>query len=223
MAKRSFTLILPVLAILDVACGADRIVEPKPKVLGRLEMYPIGGTLSVGVQNGLQLTTVAYDPAGALIRGPGPFTFSSSAPAIAEVSHGGWVTAVAPGTAEITATLTMGGVTRADTMTVTVYAVDLWDIPGVYDLTAPITSFDPARGGDSRATDTRLPSGSGMSLTHPGSEELMKMCGSSALEVIPLAWRVPATSTRESISGDDSSSSSSMARIIQGSPSEWVG
>jgi hypothetical protein len=58
----------------------------------------------------------------------------------------GFVTAKAPGTAEITATLTLGGMTRTASMTVTVHDRDYSDLAGVYDLNALITDFDPVWG-----------------------------------------------------------------------------
>jgi hypothetical protein len=147
MAERSLGLLLPVFAALGLACESDGGFEPEPRVLNTLVVTPTDTTLFTGApQNTLQLYVVALDQTTAPMPGAGAATYSSSAPAIAEVSSSGLVTAVAPGTAEITTTLTLGGVTRTAPTTVTVYAIDYSGIYGVYDLTALITIFDPAWG-----------------------------------------------------------------------------
>jgi hypothetical protein len=145
MATRAIGLILPVFTALGVACG-DRIAEPAQQVLSTLRISPTSAVLKVGTP--FQLEAIAYDPAGVSIRAPGPITFASTNPAIAQVSPAGWVTAVASGTTVITATLTRGGVTRHTSMTVTAFSGDVWDVYGAYDLTARITTFDPAWGED---------------------------------------------------------------------------
>jgi len=157
MTKRSLRLILPVFAALGVACGTDGDwaaaiasgPEPDPPVLTRIEVAPTDYALNtVKPGNTLQLTIAAYDQAGAPMPSTGAATYSSSAPAIAAVSGSGVVTAAARGTAEITAALTLGGITRTASMTVTVYVRDYSDNAGVYDLIALITTFDPAWGED---------------------------------------------------------------------------
>ena len=157
MAKRSLRLILPLFAALGVACGTEGDgggalapgPEPEPRVLTRLEVTPTDYALNiVRPGNTLQLTIRAYDKNGAPMAGTDAATYASSAPAIAAVSSSGVVTAAALGTAEITATLTVDGVTRTASMTVTVYTYDFSDLAGVYDLTAQVTSFDPAWGED---------------------------------------------------------------------------
>lgn len=142
MAKRLLRLTLPAFAALGVACGG--LFEPEPPVLSRLELTPTNDTLYTAEPgNSLGLYLGAYDQAGAPMQGTGAATYASSAPATAAVSSSGVVTAVTPGTAAITAVLTLGGVTRTASMTVTVYARDYSDIAGVYDLTAPVTIFEP--------------------------------------------------------------------------------
>jgi hypothetical protein len=81
----------------------------------------------------------------------GAAEYWSSAPWIAGVSGSGVVTAVAPGKAVITAALTLGRITRTASMTATVRFHDEGpgessEFAGVYDLTALITSADPAWG-----------------------------------------------------------------------------
>ena len=153
MAKRSLTPILVACAAVAVACGSEggveSSVEPeRPPVLTRLEVSPTVADLSTFPPGDtITLTIVASDQRGASIGGGDAATFSSSAPAIARVSSSGIVTAAAPGTALITATLTLGGITRSASMTATVHGPsEDPEIAGVYDLTAPITSFDPAWG-----------------------------------------------------------------------------
>jgi len=147
MAKRSLGLILPVFVALGGACGGDGGFAPRLFIA--LEVSPAHAVLStVAPGNTFQLTTRAYDQAGAPMSGAGAVTYTSSAPAIAGVSRSGVVTAAAPGTAKITTALTLGGITRTASTTVLVHAGDLWELTGVYDLSALITSFDPGRGED---------------------------------------------------------------------------
>src|SRR6185437_6746774 len=161
MMRRSLRLILPLFAALGVACGSDgnggfepeppgpEPPEPEPPVFSRLEVMPTAFALfTVAPGNTFELTVLAYDRTGATLPLTSAPAYSSSAPAIAGVSSSGVVTAAAPGTAKITAALTLGGGTRTASVTVKVYAGDYADIPGVYDLTALITTFDPARGVD---------------------------------------------------------------------------
>src|SRR6185312_12591522 len=140
MMRRSLRLILPLFAALGVACGSDgnggfepeppgpEPPEPEPPVFSRLEVMPTAFALfTVAPGNTFELTVLAYDRTGATLPLTSAPAYSSSAPAIAEVSSSGVVTAAA---------------------TVKVYAGDYADIPGVYDLTALITTFDPAPGVD---------------------------------------------------------------------------
>ena len=149
MAKRSLRLVLPLFTALGVACGRDVGFDPGPRLLTGLKVTPTDTALSsVAPGNTLQLTLQPYDQTGAIMWRRDAVAYSSSAPAIAEVSGSGVVTAATPGTAKLTATLTVDGVTRTASMTVTVYTYDFSDVAGVYNLTAQITSFDPAWGED---------------------------------------------------------------------------
>ncbi len=149
MTKRSLRLILPLTVALGVACGSDVGFDPGPRVFTGLNLTPTDTALSsVAPGNTLQLTLQPYDQTGATMSRRDAVTYSSNAPGIAEVSSSGAVTAATPGTAKITATLTVGGITRTASMTVTVYRYDFSDVAGAYDLTAQITSFDPAWGED---------------------------------------------------------------------------
>ncbi len=146
MLKRSLRLIAPVFAALGVACEGYRGIEPERRVLTTIEVKPTDAWLStIAPGNMVQLSFWAYDQSGVLMPMPrvGAVTYSSSAPAIARVSSSGVVTSVAPGTAAISAALTVLGVARTLSMTVTVHNGDYSGIAGVYDLTALVTSFDP--------------------------------------------------------------------------------
>ena len=150
MTKRSSNPVLLLCAALGIACGSETTLEPqRPRVFTRLEVAPTFAELLVFAPgNQVQLSIAAWDQTGEPMQGADAATYSSSHSAIAGVSSSGVVTAAAPGTAVITATLTLGGITRTDSMTVTVYdgAVEYPEIAGVYDLTALITSSDPAWG-----------------------------------------------------------------------------
>jgi hypothetical protein len=83
-----------------------RLIHPGPRVLAGLRVTPTDTALSsVASGNTLQLTLRPYDQTGAIMWQSDAVTYTSSAPAIAEVSSRGVVTAATPGTAKITATL----------------------------------------------------------------------------------------------------------------------
>lgn len=153
---------LLVCAAAGTACGSESgfeperpaepegplVPEPQP-VFSILEVVPTHFALAtVAPGNTVQLTVWAYDLAGAATARTGAAAYSSSAPRIAEVSSGGLVTASSPGTSEITVSLTLGGITRTASTTVTVQTRDYAGNAGVYDLSALITSFDDAWGYD---------------------------------------------------------------------------
>jgi hypothetical protein len=115
---------------------------PGPPVLTTLELTPAVADLCVP-DNTVELTIAARDQRGSQIRvNVGEVVFSSDAPAIASVSTSGVVTAVAPGTALITATLSRFAVTRTASMSATVHELGYPDIAGVYDVTAVVTGSD---------------------------------------------------------------------------------
>ncbi len=107
---------------------------PGSAVLATLQVTPAVADLCAP-GNKVQLTLVARDQAGAVIPNA-TATYSSSAPAVAEVSSSGVVTAAAPGTAVITATSTRNGITRTASMHATVHEAlgEYPEIAGVYDL-----------------------------------------------------------------------------------------
>lgn len=122
MKKPSFTLGLLACCALGVACGdvGGPQVPFVPTAFATLDVEPSSTDLVLTVVDSVQLTITARDGTGAVMPAEGVAEFSSSAPDVAEVSGGGLVTAVAAGTAAITATLTMGRITRTAVMNVTV-------------------------------------------------------------------------------------------------------
>lgn len=120
---------------------ASMIVVVQPSVLSALRLLPTQAFLfAVAPEHMVQLRIEAFDQGARRIPDPGSPTYSTSAPAIAEVDSSGLVAALAPGTTEVTATLTREGAIQTASMIVVVMAEDR------YDLTASITSFDPAWG-----------------------------------------------------------------------------
>jgi hypothetical protein len=131
--------------ILAAACGNDGAgpepvpdTEPDPVAPFLLEVTP--AVADVCAPGTARLTVVARDQFGEPITdGRGAVSYSSSAPAIARVSAG-IVTGIAPGTAVITVTFTLGEHTRTASVMVTVHGMTAYpEIDGVYDLTAVIT------------------------------------------------------------------------------------
>jgi plastocyanin len=88
-------------------------------ILTTLEVTPATGTLfTVAPGNTVTLSVVAKDQNGNAMRGAAP-TFSSDNAGSAGVSADGKITAVAEGTSQITVSLSMGGVTKTGTTTIT--------------------------------------------------------------------------------------------------------
>jgi hypothetical protein len=133
-------LLVVLVPLLVPACSDSAWLEAEPRVLARLEVQPkVAALATVAPGDTVELKILAFDQGGATMSaGSSAATWSSSAPGVAGVNTDGVVTAAAPGTAEITATLTLGGVTRTASVTVTVYLGDYSDLAGVYDLTAVI-------------------------------------------------------------------------------------
>lgn len=149
MTKRSRTPMKKLVATLALAVLSGCADATAPKDLATLYVSPITADLSTDATDSVQLSIAAWDQTGFPMPGAGAPTYSSSAPAIAVVNSSGVVRGVAPGTAEITASLTLGGVTRTASMTVKVHT---WRTLGSYRLTALITSPDWANLTDARYT-----------------------------------------------------------------------
>jgi plastocyanin len=127
MTARPITLILLVTSAFSIACESTRVTEsvppwveppgPDPSVFTTLEVLPSSFTLEQG--STVYLEIVARDQRGVLVDAGG-LTFSSSDPGIAKVNGIGIVTGVAAGTADISVTKTLAGVTRSATAKATI-------------------------------------------------------------------------------------------------------
>lgn len=124
-------------ALLLAACGGDDGSGPTPDddpVLTSVGVSPTTGTLvSLGATT--QLAAAPRDENGAAFSGAS-VSWSSSAGGVADVNASGLVTAVAEGTATITATATAGGRTVTGTAQITVDQA-----AATVTLTAPETSL----------------------------------------------------------------------------------
>lgn len=127
MTARSITLMLLVTSALSIACESTRVTEyvppvvdpprPDPSVFTTLEVKPSTFTLEEG--SWVHLEIIARDQRGVLVDAGG-LTFSSSDAGIAKVNGIGTVTGVAAGTADITVTKTVAGVTRSAAVKATI-------------------------------------------------------------------------------------------------------
>ncbi len=138
------SLLVPVATLLTVAaasaaCGGDApLPVPSDAVLTTFEVTPAAGTLfTVAPGNTLTLSAVAKDQDGKVMSGTAP-TFSSDNAASASVGGDGKITAVAEGTSRITASLSMGGVTKTGTTTITTVVA-----AASGTVTAPSITFQP--------------------------------------------------------------------------------
>jgi plastocyanin len=130
------------MAGIGVGCGGGDGPGPGPEtpVLTTLEVTPATATLfTVAPGNTATLAVVPKDQDGQTMSGLGSASFSSNNAAVASVSDAGTITAVAPGTAGITASLTAGGVTKTGTTTVTTQVA-----PTSASVVAPALAFQPA-------------------------------------------------------------------------------
>ena len=109
-----------VVATLGVGCGGgddgDDGVGPNP-VFTSVSISPASPTVFIGVSE--QLTAVAKDQNGGNLSGA-TFTYASSDQSKATVTNAGLVTGVGAGTARITATGTVGTVTKTGFVDVTI-------------------------------------------------------------------------------------------------------
>jgi hypothetical protein len=104
-----------------IACSGD-VTEPEPAlVLTSLDVRPTAATISVAQPlNTAELRAVAYDQHADPMAIMTALSFSSANESVATVDGGGTITAVATGQTMVTATLTIGGITKTATATVTV-------------------------------------------------------------------------------------------------------
>jgi plastocyanin len=133
MFRRSH-LVLALCAAFATACGSDAGVAPEHQppspLLARVTVTPDGTLLTPG--GTAQLVVEAWDGNDLRIVDSGDWseraTYVSSDPGIAEVSISGRVTAITPGIAKITASLTIGDRTRSNTATVKVDSGSVGDV-----------------------------------------------------------------------------------------------
>jgi plastocyanin len=129
---------LLIVAVTGAGCGSGG-TDNSTSVLTTVEVTPATATLfTVAPGNTAALTVVAKDQNGAVMSNAGT-TFSSDAGAVATVGTDGTVTALTPGTAVITASLTAGGVTKTGISTVTAE-----DAPASAGVAAPGFAFNPS-------------------------------------------------------------------------------
>jgi len=131
---------LLIVAATGAGCG-DSGPGPGPglSVLTTLEVTPATATLfTVAPGNTATLTVVAKDQDGQTMTGAGSPSFSSDNGGIVGVSDAGTITALAAGTAQITASLTADGVTKTGTTTVTAQVA-----PALAGVGATETGFQP--------------------------------------------------------------------------------
>lgn len=125
------------------ACGGgggdDGGVDPGNRVFTTFTVSPTEATVLVGATQ--RLTAIARDQSSATMSGLS-VSYASSDQAIATVTSAGVVTGVAPGTARITATGTVGSVTKTATADITVTNT----APQSASVTASAAStFDPSQ------------------------------------------------------------------------------
>jgi plastocyanin len=114
---------LLIVSATGAGCGSDGGSGPRG-VLTTVEVTPATATLfTVAPGNAVKLTVVAKDQNGQTMVGTP--SFSSDNATIADVSNAGTITAVAAGTAQITASVTIDGVTKFGTNTVTAQVAPL--------------------------------------------------------------------------------------------------
>jgi plastocyanin len=120
-------------------CGDGGSGPDQDQVLTTLEVSPTTTALyTLAPGNTVALTVVAKDQRGAEMTGVGSPAFSSDNSAVANVSDQGTVTATGVGSAQVTASLTAGGVTATGTTTVSVQVP-----PATAAVSAPELAFQP--------------------------------------------------------------------------------
>ncbi|MEO8089517.1 MAG: Ig-like domain-containing protein [Gemmatimonadales bacterium] len=111
---------LMVVTAAGTGCSSNGTTPPPDPVLTTVTVTPATATLFIGAPgNTATLAVAGKDQDGGTMTGLVAPTFSSDNDATATVSGDGTVTAVAAGTAQITASLTAGSVTKTGSATVT--------------------------------------------------------------------------------------------------------
>lgn len=134
---------LVICAATGVGCGGSGdgggTTGPEPAVLTTVEVTPASAEpFSASPGNTVKLTVVAKDQHGGLMNNIGSISFSSQNGIVAAVGSDGTVTAVAAGAAQVTASMTAGGITKSGVTTVTVRVA-----APTATVTAPGFTFEP--------------------------------------------------------------------------------
>ena len=144
------TLLLLAVAATGCGSGSDGGQEPPPPPeLTTVEVTPPAATIfTLQPANRIRLTATGKDQDGAVIRDLPDPTFSSDDEGVGTVDADGVVTAVAPGTARITASITLENTPKTGTAEITVAVAS-----EAADVVAPQFQFQPqvvdvAAGGD---------------------------------------------------------------------------
>jgi hypothetical protein len=143
MMRRPLTLAVLACAAALAGCDNSNPAEPDAlptRVISELYLLPFEGTLfTIGLPDKLPLEVRALDQWGQDMDWTRSITFISNAPAVAVVDERGVVTAVAAGIAKISATVTIGGVTRSASMTASVVEPPVLPVSGTYDVEALVS------------------------------------------------------------------------------------
>jgi plastocyanin len=130
---------LVLVAAAGAGCGGDGGTGSSNPVFTSLEVTPSSTTLfTVAPGNTVALTLAPKDQDGHTMSGALSPTFESDNTGVAEVTEDGTITAVAAGTAHITTSLTLGGVTKTASTTVTSQVA-----PATAEVVAPQIAFVP--------------------------------------------------------------------------------
>ena len=174
---------LVLLAAAGSGCDSDGS-GPASRVPTTLEVTPSAATLfSAAPGNTIQVTVVTKDQDGQPMDAVGSIDFSSSDEAVSTVGQDGTITAVAPGSARITASLTVDGVTLSDVTSVTVE-----DAPAAATVTAPAFAYEPdtvdvSAGGEVTWTFADL--AHTVTFDTPGAPESFALQGGSMTRAFP--------------------------------------
>src|SRR5215213_5926341 len=120
MGIKSRVAALVLVAAAGAGCGGDGGTGSSNPVFTSLEVTPASAALFTAAPgNTVVVTVVPKDQDGHTMTGGVSPTFESDNTGVAEVTDDGTITAVAAGTAHITTSLTLGGVTKTGSTTVT--------------------------------------------------------------------------------------------------------
>ena len=125
MVWRSRVMLLIPFAIVASSCASDpmdptrvEVQQAPPPIFAAIEITPNPLEMDQGAE--VPITVVALDQYRNRLPSSGIASFSTDAPAIATVDRYGFIRGLAPGTAEISATMTIGGITKTAAVKTTV-------------------------------------------------------------------------------------------------------